>query len=62
MLVAVPAQVVAPVADTTGPGKIDTETVPVPVHPATLVPVTVYVVVAEGETEILDPFPPVLHA
>jgi hypothetical protein len=39
-----------------------TETFAVPVHPAALVPVTVYDVVVAGFTEMLVPLPPVLQA
>jgi len=44
-------------ADTVGNGFTVTVTVAVPVHPAVLVPVTVYVVVALGVTVLLAPVP-----
>ena len=44
-------------ADTVGNGFTVTLTVAVPVHPAVLVPVTVYVVVALGVTVLLAPLP-----
>ena len=58
----VPAQMVAGAAEavTEGIGFTVTVTVAVPVHPA-VVPVTVYVVVVPGETEMLAVLPPVLH-
>ena len=45
------------VAATDGNGFTVTLTVAVPVHPAVLVPVTVYVVVALGVTVLLAPLP-----
>ena len=48
-------------ADTVGNGFTITLTVAVPVHPAALVPVTVYVVVELGVTVMLAVFPPVLQ-
>ena len=44
-------------ADTVGNGFTVTLTVAVPVHPAVLVPVTVYVVVELGVTVLLAPLP-----
>jgi hypothetical protein len=44
-------------AVTVGNGFTVTVTVAVPVHPAVLVPVTVYVVVELGYTVLLDPLP-----
>ena len=49
------------VADTVGNGFTVTLIVAVPVHPAVLVPVTVYVVVALGVTVMLAVLPPVLQ-
>jgi hypothetical protein len=45
------------VAATDGNGFTVTLTVAVPVHPAVLVPVTVYVVVEVGDTVLLEPLP-----
>lgn len=47
--------------DTVGAVLTTTEMVATPEHPAVLVPVTVYVVVAVGLTLILVPEPPVLQ-
>lgn len=58
-----PIQILAGLADavTVGKGFTVTETDAVPEQPAAVVPVTVYVVVPDGFTEILDPDPPVLQ-
>jgi hypothetical protein len=57
-----PLQIVAGVAlmDNVALSLTVTDTDAVPVHPK-LVPVTVYVIVFTGLTEILEPLPPVLH-
>jgi len=54
-----PLHIAAGLADavTDGNGFTVTLTVAVPVHPAVLVPVTVYVVVALGVTVLLAPLP-----
>lgn len=48
-------------AVTVGKGFTVTETEAVPEQPAAVVPVTVYVVVPDGLTEMLDPDPPILQ-
>jgi len=56
-----PSQIVAPVAVTTGPASTETLTLVVFEQPFTSVPVTLYVLVDVGLTDMLAPVAEVLH-